>query len=231
MKRALIFAILLLFILVPSALCDPVPNTTYGFKINKMSKEGDNRQYELVLHFYSIDPSTEWNTGLNAGDFTLSHSDVAQRNLDISKGLTEPQVIVAFETRYIYGFNFWLKFSKMTAPGTSFKGKYKVRIYDRYFYTNFNRVTTGSHSLDYSSENPSGVSVYDRAFDSSDGQGGSVSFENIEVVIAFPEMTLGRSDHGRERWMYPIAFDFSDYISGYPAGDYTGTITLEVIAQ
>ena len=75
-----------------------------------MSKEGDNRQYELVLHFYSIDPSTEWNTGLNAGDFTLSHSDVAQRNLDISKGLTEPQVIVAFETRYIYGFNFWLKF-------------------------------------------------------------------------------------------------------------------------
>ena len=44
-------------------------------------------------------------------------------------------------------------------------------------------------------------------------------------------MTYGSDDKARERWMYPIALDFSDYISEYPAGDYSGTITLEVIAQ
>ena len=227
MKKALIFAILLLFVFVSSVFCD-VPNTTYGFKINTLPHP--DRAYDLVLHFYSIDSANEWNKGLNAGQFSLSHSDVTQLDLDTAKGLAEPQVIVAFETRYIYGFNFWLKFSRMTTSGTAFRGEYKVRIYDRYFYKNFNNITTGSDSLDYSNSSV-GITLYDASFVSDDGQGGSTSLDNIEVVIAFPNMTLGGSDKGRERWMYPIAFDFSDYISSYPAGDYSGTVTLEVIAQ
>ena len=217
-KKAFIFSILLLFVLVPSVLCDPSPNITFGFKVNKDPTNGNNKP-ELLLHFYSVDWETESGTNVNAGRFALNHSAIQEMNMDNSKDLSQPQVIVAFETRYIYSFSFWLKFSPMTSEGSDFKGKYKATVYEKIYYDTYNKTIADSDSL-YLSES---LTAYTIMFPD-DGPVAPVSLR-----MEFPAMSsIGASKTGRERWMYPISFDFSDYLSSYPAGEYTATITVEV---
>ena len=237
MKKALLTTMLMLFILVASVFCYDVPtdsNVSLGFKIYRQNT--NNRQDELLLYFFKID-SSEWNQNYNAGDLSLDQGHViSDFTIDTTKGLNTPQVIVAFDTRYVYNFDFWLKFSKMTAPGSLYEGKYTVRIYSRYYYKNFNAKTAGSDSLNYPLSSR-GVTYTDYSFDKVEN-GETVSSEKIEAKIHFPEMSsLGIDDNGRERWMYVIAFDFAgvtpnanciDYLSDYPGNDYSATIKVEV---
>lgn len=215
-KKAYIFSILLLFVLVPSVLCDPSPNITFGFKVNKDPTNGNNKP-ELLLHFYSVDWETESGANKNAGQFAKNHSAIQEMNMDNSKNLSQPQVIVAFETRYIYSFYFWLRFSPMTSEGSDFKGKYEATVYEKIFYDTYTvgnsemLVLTESHTahlVEFPDEGP---------------------VVPVSLRLEFPAMSSrGSGANGRERWMYPISFDFSDYLSSYPAGEYTATITVEV---
>lgn len=215
MKKALIFTILLLFVLVPSMFCDPSPNITFGFRVLKDKTNGNNNP-ELLLHFYSVNWETEAGANKNAGQFAKNHSAIHEMNMDNAKDLSTPQVIVAFETRYIYSFYFWLTFSPMTAEGSNYKGIYDATVYEKIFYDTYTvnnsemLVLTESHTahqIEFSSDDPIPVGLR----------------------LEFPAMSSrGSGANGRERWMYPIAFDFSDYLNSYPAGEYTATITVEV---
>lgn len=217
MKKAYFFAILLLFVLVPSVFCDTSSNITFGFKVNRDSTNDVNRP-ELLLHFYRVDWETESGANKNAGQFAKNHSAINEMNMDNSKDLEHPQVIVAFETRYIYSFSFWLKFSPMTSEGSDFKGKYKATVYEKIFYDTYTvgnsemLVLTESHTahpIEFPDEGP---------------------VVPVPLRLEFPAMSIGGNPNinGRERWMYLVAFDFSDYLSSYPAGEYTATITVEV---
>lgn len=216
MKKALIITILLLFVLILPAFCDPAPNITFGFRVLKDKTNGNNNP-ELKLHFYKIDWETEAGANKNAGSFANRHSDINDMNIDNTKNLSQPQVIVAFETRYIYNFYFWLRFSPMTSDGSDYKGKYDATVYDRIFYDTFSErnsemlILTESHTaheIEFPEEGP---------------------VVPVNLRLKFPAMTEPSvSGNGRERWMYPIAFDFSEYLSSYPAGEYTAAITVEV---
>ena len=218
MKKALIFAILLLFILVPSALCDPSPNITFGFRVYKDKTNGNNTP-ELKLHFYAIDWETESGPNVNSGRWANNHSTTQELNVDNTKDMDLPQVIVAFETRYIYSFTFWLKFSPMTSEGSDFKGKYKAKVYEKIFYDTYYKTIGNSEMLTLTD------SLTEYLIEFPD-EGPVVP---VSLRLEFPAMSSrGAGATGRERWMYPIAFDFSDYLSSYPAGEYTATITVEV---
>lgn len=217
-KKASIITILLLFVLVLPAFCDPSPNITFGFRVLKDKTNGNNTP-ELKLHFYSVDWETESGENVNAGRFALTKSDIHEMAMDNSKDLSQPQVIVAFETRYIYSFYFWLRFSPMTSEGSDFKGKYEATVYEKIFYDTFRDTINNSEMLVLTQSH----TAHQIEFDDE----GPVTPVNLR--LEFPAMSSrGANATGRERWMYPIAFDFSEYLSSYPAGEYTASITVEV---
>ena len=163
MKKALIITILLLFVLILPAFCDPAPNITFGFKVLNTKHDEATNTPELKLYFFKINWETEAGANKNAGQFAKGRSSNQEMNMDNTKNLSTPQVIVAFETRYIYSFPFWLKFSPMIAEGTDFKGIYKATVYEKIFYDTYSvnnsemLVLTESHTahqIEFSSEDP-----------------------------------------------------------------------------
>ena len=217
-KKAFIVKVLLALILMSSAFCDPSPNITFGFKVLNTKNDEAVNVPDLKLYFYNVDWKSESGENVNAGRFAQNRPAIQEMNVDNTKDLSTPQVIVAFETRYIYSFYFWLRFSPMTSAGSNFKGMYDATVYEKIFYDTYQPTINNSemlvltkshtaHQIEFSSEDPIPV----------------------ELRLEFPAMSSrGENATGRERWMYPIAFAFSDYLSSYPAGEYTASITVEV---
>ena len=215
MRKAFILMVLLLSVFAPSVFCDPSPNITFGFKV--LSTQNETNYPELKLHFYRVDWETESGANKNAGKFAKGRADIHEMTMDYSKNLSQPQVILAFETRFIYSFYFWLKFSPMTSEGSDFKGKYKATVYEKIFYDS---ISTGNSEMLVLTESHTAHQI---EFPEED------PVAPVNLMLEFPAQTFPeRSGNGRERWMYPIAFDFSDYLSSYPAGEYTATITVGV---
>ena len=128
-----------------------------------------------------------------------SGNRITAQAIDLSKGLTEPQIQLVISTNKTDPYNITLTFNALTpdgASGSSFLGHYKARISDIY-------------------DTPS---VRNVVFASSSSESVSTTFPGDTSNYA--GTTISQA--------YPIAFDFSDYIDSYETGTFSGTIVVEV---
>ncbi len=233
-KKALIITVLLLLIVLPCAFCDP--DATFGFKVRREYEE--QSAHNIRFFFVEIgtySEGTKVNTIIPGGDASRATTPANPTLLDYgTSSLEVPQLGFAIWTKNVYNFTLRFRFSRMVSTdGTGFGG-YTVRIFrPKYFNTNNDKVSY-SDTLD-NLETACTVSV---EYDSENGVSALVSINNRSYsgkagdYYSFATFVHGEDpfDRGREGWLYPMAFNFtgSEYTE---SGDYTATITVEVISN
>ena len=151
---------------------------------------------------YKIRKFVEENIVMGFSD--ASGNAITSYSIDLSKDLENSQVFLSVTTNKVNPYTLKVSFSAMKHSNDStstFLGFYKARISDL--------ITYSVGDLDYR----------DVVFTSAD-----------DVVVSF---SGDNSDDANNTvsFYYPISFDFSDYIEDYGAGDYVGTITVEVASE
>ena len=124
--------------------------------------------------------------------------------INLEKNLNNSQVFLFVTTNKVNPYTLSVSFSTMKHANDSsstFFGFYKARI------------------LDVITNEPGAPDYKDIVFSSVD-----------DVVVSFQGENSDNANN-TVSFYYPISFDFSEYIEDYMAGDYVGTITVEVASE
>ena len=208
--RKIIISILLLLLCISFACADdfsPPSNSVAGFKIEVPASD-----IFLEVYFFSY-PYVDHRKISGSGASRLANN--SETSFTTEDDGSVPKFAFRVKTRRLYNLNIRLTFSPMIndnneADPADKYGFYTVTIYNPSYWDD-------DYMDDYLERG---------ALESLDVD----TVAGVSTTVTTPDMHVPVPKNGIDTWLYPLAFDFSNYLDGYN-GSYTGTIKVEVLSQ
>ena len=241
--RKILLAILVLVLFVSTAYAEN-GGVTLGFLVRK---EYETQQSWNIEVFFT--PYEENQRADRVVLLTERHA-YTESEISFDEDLGTPQLGFAVWTKNFYNLGLRFKFSLMVnTEDNDVVGGYRVRIYKPKYYnvnndraakstyltdletlTGWDDLVVNTNTVDSKMTVSCLVDFNDRNY--TDPENGSFVKTGPFTGPTFKNITGEKGvyfDNGREGWLYPIAFNFSGF--DYAEGDYSATITVEVISN